>query len=226
MAKSDDETRARLAGIDAKYKSLLEETQRLRAARAVLEEERRYRSGDEQAFRARVEKAGLLAFLGLRLPPPFPLDDETWRALSRKVGLPDSARHEVVAILALPHTERPTYEVKTSVLKLATDMDDLSERLREYREYGLFVADRLDADARFVRWTSCQLSRDKPGNKTAASDSLTRDVDDLLRRHTPYRLTNATKPDDPALDFLAVCFNLLKIDTKPETAVRRLVARR
>lgn len=67
---------------------------------------------------------------------------------------------------------------------------------------------------------------ERTGNRTAASDFLTREVDALMRRHTGNGLTASEKINDPGQDLLGACFRIVGVDVTVTTAIRRLVARR
>ncbi len=59
------------------------------------------------------------------------------------------------------------------------------------------------------------------GNKTSASDWLTREIEALLERDTPHRLTTANKSHDPAIEFMEECLKLAGIKVTAESTVRR-----
>jgi hypothetical protein len=71
-----------------------------------------------------------------------------------------------------------------------------------------------------------KVPNERTGNRTQAAHYMTREINALLVRHkTGLRLRPGEKKSNPARELLAACFELLKIDITPETAIRRLASK-
>jgi hypothetical protein len=55
---------------------------------------------------------------------------------------------------------------------------------------------------------------------------VTRGLNELLRRHTPLRLTSTEKDSDAANELLAECLKLLNLGVTADTMIRWFVADR
>jgi hypothetical protein len=110
-------------------------------------------------------------------------------------------------------------------LKYGFDSPWHQPRLMRQRQFDKHVQN-LDSLVNWLGEAKGRLPAGQTGDKTAAADVVTREIAELLSRHTGHKLTPSEKASHPGHDLVVECFRLLKLDIKAMTAIRRLSSKR